>query len=117
MKITLQMSKAAYMTACKVYSGDLTRTEGKKEINMLTGMNEGSAQAFITIFLAMMNGSVYKRAFNNATNQFLLEAIKEDFGQDYFDRAISAAQQHIDYFSTLGKGNLSGFQRIIDQMM
>lgn len=104
MKITLEISKAAY----KVYSGDLTRTEGKKEINMFTGMNEGSAHDFITIFLAMMNGSVYKRVFNNATNQFLLENIKENFGQDYLDRAISAAQQHVDYYSTLGKGNLSG---------
>ena len=41
-----------------------------------TGMNEGSAQAFITIFLAMMNGEEYRRALNNEINKFLLESIK-----------------------------------------
>jgi 5-methylcytosine-specific restriction enzyme A len=41
-------------------------------------MNEGSAQAFITIFLSMMNGEEYKRAFNNDTNKFFLESIRQD---------------------------------------
>ena len=62
LKITREMSKGAYEIAKKVYSGQITRTEGKIEINRVTGMNEGSAQAFITIFLAMMNGEEYKRA-------------------------------------------------------
>ena len=60
----MNMSKGAYEVAKKVYSGQLTRSEGKVEINTGTGMNEGSAQAFITIFLAMMHGEKYKRAFN-----------------------------------------------------
>ncbi|WP_042147208.1 hypothetical protein [Paucisalibacillus sp. EB02] len=116
MGITMEMSKGAYEIAKIVYSGKLTRSEGKIEINKVTGMNEGSAQAFITIFLAMMDGEVYKRAFNNATNRFLLESIKEDYGDKAFNRALAAVQQHIDYWSTLGKGNLSGLQRIVDQM-
>lgn len=66
-------------------------------------MNEGSAQAFITIFLAMMNGEEYKRAFNNDTNKFLLENIHKDFGSDYFKKALNAVQKHINYYSTLGK--------------
>lgn len=57
----------------------------------------GSAQAFITIFMAMITGSAYKRAFNNATNQFLLERIRIDFGDAYFQKALQAAQDHIDY--------------------
>jgi len=49
-KITMEMSKGAYEIAKKVYSGKLTRNEGKVEINKVTGMHEGSALAFITIF-------------------------------------------------------------------
>lgn len=79
-------------------------------------MNEGSAQAFITIFLAMMRGEEYKRAFNNGTNKFLLESIRKDYGEDYFKNALNAVQKHIDYYSTLGKGNLKGLQSIINQM-
>lgn len=116
LKITMEMSKGAYEIAKKVYSGQITRNEGKIEINRVTGMNEGSAQAFITIFLAMMNGEEYKRAFNNDTNKFLLESIRQDFGQDYYKNALNAIQKHIDYYSTLGKGNLSGLQKIVNEM-
>lgn len=96
----------------------MTRNEGKNEneINRVTGMSEGSAQAFITIFLAMMDGTEYKRAFNNSTNKFLLESIRIDFGEDTFKNALNAVQKHIDYYSTLGKGNLTGLQNIVKQM-
>ncbi|MFE4523081.1 hypothetical protein ACFRCQ_13250 [Cytobacillus firmus] len=116
MKITLEMSKGAYEIAKDIYFGKLTRNEGKIKINGVTGMNEGSAQAFITIFLAMMNGEEYKRAFNNETNKFLLESIRRDFGQESFNSALNAVQKHINYYSTLGKGNLSGLQQIVDEL-
>lgn len=116
LKITMQMSEGAYVIAKKVYSGQITRNEGKIEINRVTGMNEGSAQAFIIIFLAMMNGEEYKRAFNNDTNKFLLESIRQDFGQESYKNALDAVQKHIDYYSTLGKGNLSGLQKIVSEM-
>ncbi|RAV02723.1 hypothetical protein [Paenibacillus sp. YN15] len=116
MKITMEMSKGAYEVAKMVYRGQITRTKGKFKINELTGMKEGSAQAFITIFLAMMDGSVYKRAFNNETNQFLFECIRQDFGEDYFRKSLLASQKHIDYYSTLGKGNLTGLQQIVHRM-
>lgn len=116
MKITIEMSKGAYEIAKKVYSGALTRSEGKNTIAKTMGMNEGSAQAFITIFLAMMSGVVYKRAFNNETNRFLLESIKRDFGTEAFKKALISVQQHIDYYATLDKGNLTGLQYIVNQM-
>ena len=71
MRITFDMSVGAYEIAKKVYSSELTRNQGKTNISKQTDMNEGSAQAFITIFLGMMNGIEYKRAFNNRTNIFL----------------------------------------------
>ncbi|MGI6235786.1 MAG: hypothetical protein ACOYI6_11145 [Christensenellales bacterium] len=116
MKITMEMSKGAYEVARKVYLGQLTRNQGKIEINKATGMNEGSAQAFITIFLAMMNGEVYKRAFNNDTNKFLLESIRQDYGEINFKKALDAVQKHIEYYSTLDNGNLKGLQTIVNQM-
>lgn len=115
-KITMEMSKGAYEIAKKVYSGKLTRNEGKVEINKVTGMHEGSALAFITIFLAMMEGKVYKRTFNYATKKFLLESIRRDFGEEQFQKALHAVQQHIKYYASLGKGNLSGLQEIVDEM-
>lgn len=116
MKITMEMSKGAYKVAKKVYAGQLTRNEGKIEIAKTTGMNEGSAQAFITIFLAMMSGEEYKRAFNNDTNRFLLESIRQDYGEDALKNALTAVDKHIKYYSTLGNGNLVGLQAIVNEM-
>lgn len=79
-----------------MYSGQLTRKEGMFEINKSTGMSEGSAQAFITIFLAMMNGEECKRVFNNDTNRFLLESIRRDYGEESFIKAKNAVQKHLD---------------------
>lgn len=116
MKITMEMSKKAYEIAKKVYSEQLTRNQGKTEIAKTTGMNESSAMMFIMIFLAMMNGEVYKRAFNNDTNRFLINKIRQDYGEAAFKRALNAAQKHVDYYSTLGHGNLTGLQEIINEM-
>lgn len=115
-KITMDMSKKAYEIAKQVYSGRLTRTDGKVKIARESGMNEGSAQDFITIFLAMMEGQVYKRAFNNDTNRFLFESIRKDYGETYFRKALSAAKKHTQYYSTLGKGNLRGLEEIIEEL-
>lgn len=116
MAITMEMSRGAYEIVKKVYSRQLSASEGKFEINEATGMNAGSASAFITIFLAMMNGEEYKRAFNNDTNKFLLESIRKDFGEGSYIKALNAVQMHIDYYATLGNGNLRGLQNIVDQM-
>lgn len=116
LKITMEMSSGAYDIAKKVYLNQLTRCEGKIEINRRTGMSQGSAQAFITIFLAMMNGEEYKRAFNNETNKFLLENIRKDFGLESYKNALNAVQKHINYYSTLGRGSLKGLQKIVNEM-
>ena len=100
----------------KFFFGHISFSDAKFEINKITGMTVGSAHAFLTIFLAMMSGSVYKRAFNNATNMYLLESIERNLGEEYLIKALNAAQQHIDYYSTLGKGNLVGLQQIVDQL-
>lgn len=116
MKITMDMTRGAYEVAKKVYAGSLSRTQGKDEINKTTGMNAGSASDFITIFLAMMEGKVYKRAFNNESNLYVLNNIRIDYGDIAFKKALDAAQQHVDYYSGLGKGNLTGYQTIINEL-
>lgn len=116
MKITMDMSMGAYKIAKRVYARQISRSDGASEIYQTTGMSVGSAQAFVTIFLAMMDGEVYKRAFNNSTNKFLLESNRKDYGETSFKKALNAAQKHINYYATLGKGKLNGLQKIVDQL-
>lgn len=116
MKITAEMSQGAYIIAKKLYFKEITRSESKSLIAEKTGMSEGSAQAFVTIFLAMMDGREYKRAFNNYTNKLLLESIHRDFGVKMLQKALEAVQSHINYYATLGKGNLTELQEIVNDM-
>lgn len=115
-KITLQMVREAYPIIKKVWNEEISRDRAKFEIEKKTGMNNGSAQALITIFLSMMKGEVYKRAFNNAGTQFLLESILADYGKEYFNSAMKATKAHAEYYSTLGKGRLRGLERLIDDL-
>lgn len=114
-RISMEMSKGAYEIAKRVYEDQITFSEAKLLIHRETNMAEGSAHIFILIFLAMMEGKEYKRAFNNSTNEFLINKIREDFGEKYYQKALEAAQKHVDYYSTLGRGNLRGLQEIINR--
>lgn len=115
MKITMEMTKVAYEIAKKINTGKLSRTEAKYEINKQTGMNTVSANAFITVFLGMMEGKVYKRAFNNETNKFLIESIRKDFGEDAFIKALNAAEEHTKYYLSVKGDSLTGLEQIIKQ--
>ncbi|WP_084234875.1 hypothetical protein [Papillibacter cinnamivorans] len=64
----------------------------------------------------MMNATVYKRAFNNDTNRFLLGSIRADYGEEYFRRALRAAWLHTQYYATLGKGNLRSLEEILREL-
>lgn len=115
-KITKEMSEVGYEYAKKVYAGELTRTEGKIEIAKVTGMNAGSAQDFITDFLAMMEGSVYHRTLNNYTTKYFLESIKKDFGDEAFRLALEATEKHVRYYNGLGRSQLKGIEEIVKDL-
>lgn len=113
MKITNEMVEYAYDIAKLVYGGILSRTEGKKKIHEDTGMKEGSANDYITVFLEMMAGNEYHRTINNYATRYYLLNIRRDFGEEAFKRAVEATDMHTKYYSTLGKGNLRGIEKIV----
>lgn len=112
-KITNEMVQIAYDYAKKVYSGELTRVEGKTEIAKVSGMNPGSAQDCITDFLAMMEGKVYQRTMSNYGTSYFLENIKKDFGDEAFKLALEATEKHIKYYNSLGYGQLKEKEDIV----
>lgn len=65
-KITHAMVESTYRIARKIYTGDMSRVDGKVAVSKETGMVEGSADDYITVFLAMMNGEEYHRTINTA---------------------------------------------------
>lgn len=105
-KITNYMVAIAYNVAKKVYLGESNRSEGKLEVSSISDMSQGSAQDFITDFLAMMDGKEYYRTMNNYGTSYFIENIEKDFGDAAFLLAIEATEKHIKYYNSLGHGRL-----------
>jgi len=115
MKITNEMIEIAYTYAKKVYSGELTRNEGKHEIAKVSGMSLGSAQDYITDFLEMMEGRLYHRTMSNYGTRYYLENIKKDYGDKAFQLALEATEKHIKYYNALGYGQLKAKEEIVKE--
>ncbi|WP_316570233.1 hypothetical protein [Neobacillus sp. YIM B06451] len=115
-KITDEMAHVAYTYAKKVYHGVLSRTDGKLEIARLTGMNPGSAQDYITDFLAMMEGKEYHRVMSNYGTKYFLENIKKDYGEAAYIKALEATEKHIKYYNSLGYGKLKAKEELVKKL-
>lgn len=114
--ITHDMTKEAYEISKMVYHGEISRTKGKELIAQKTGMVAGSAQDYITDFLAMMNGERYARTLNLFATEYYLKSIKADYGKDAFVKALEACQKHVEYYNKLGYGKQVKTQELIDRL-
>lgn len=114
--ITADMSKEAYEISKMVYHGKISRSKGKLLIAEKTGMVAGSAQDYITDFLAMMNGERYTRTLNLYATEYFLKSIKADYGKEAFFKALEACQQHVGYYNKLGYGKQVKTQELINRL-
>lgn len=114
--ITPDMTEEAYKISKMVYHGSISRTQGKELIAQKTGMVAGSAQDYITDFLAMMNGERYTRTLNLFATEYYLKSIKVDYGKETFERALEACQMHVEYYNKLGYGKQVKTQELIQRL-
>lgn len=107
------MVEQAYYFGKKVYSGEITRNQAKYEINAVCGMDVGSAQDYITVFLGMMYSDEYRRTINTYATNYYLCNIKNDFGIETLRKAVNAVDLHTKYYRTLGRGSLASIENIV----
>lgn len=96
--ITKTMILSAYNYGIKVHKGNMSKSEGKEYINSETGMDAGSANDYITVLLAMIEGKEYHRTINALATETFLENIGNDFGVDVQKKAALATKMHTDYY-------------------
>lgn len=115
--INEDMIKAAYEYSRKVFHNEIDFTVAVDKINLMTGMDRGSAQAYVHVFQKMMDGTEYKRTLNTAATTYYLVNIKEDYGHEYFVNAISAVKQHTEYYSKQGRGHLRSIEGLVKEFI
>ena len=54
----------------------------------------------------MLDGKTLKRTMSAPSFIIYLDRIAKDFGFDAGRKAIGAVRSHVDYYGSLGKGNL-----------
>lgn len=113
MRITTEMTKAAYKLAADVYHGKIQEKHALDTLVTKYGMNRGSASDYIVNFKRMMEGKNYKRTNNSEATDYFFTNILNDYGIAKLRNALSAANEHVDYYESLGRGNLNSIRSII----
>lgn len=105
MKISNDAMIAAYDVAKRIREGSLTRAEGINELHSRFSLNRGSAGDTISNIAYMLDGKRYVRTNNAFATEYFLEMIYRDYGIVSLKRAITAVEEHIEYYTALPKGS------------
>jgi 5-methylcytosine-specific restriction protein A len=115
MKISTEMTEAAYTVSKDVYHGRMSKNDALDRLENDFGMNRGSASDFIVNFKKMMDGEKYTRTNNSEQTEYFFTQIFNDYGPDRLRNALQAANEHVDYYENLGRGNLNSIRNIISR--
>lgn len=121
MSITADQLLAAYNVAKDVFEGRLTARIGVEQLHVHRSLNLATAKDLISNFAHMMNGQRYTRSLSAEATNIYLERIEVDFGTENLKRAVSAAEQHIEYYEALPlrrgrpKGNLNTLRATVSK--
>jgi len=99
-KITNDMIAKAYEEAKLVYFGRKSQTDAQDDLNDFE-LNRNSAGDLIVNFRCMMDGQKFTRTNNAYTTEYYLENISKDYGKEKLANALSALEQHIEYYEEL----------------
>jgi len=103
----------AFKIADNVYNKRMTLTEGRNWLVDNCGFNPNTAADLINDFRYLMNGESYERTLNGFYTAYYLQNIYEAYGQDRLGKAISALEQHIDYYEGHYKATMHKLRGIL----
>lgn len=115
MKITVEMTKAAFKVAKNVYEKKNSRKEGIENLHSSHGMNKGTASDLISNFNYMMNGERYARTLNAYTTEYFLNNIHADYGVGRLKNALTALYKHFTYYEGIRNTTRHTIRAIYDK--
>jgi hypothetical protein len=105
MKISDDTVKEAYVIAKRVYDEKLSKNAGIHHLCEQFSVNRNSATDMLNNVEHMIRGERYVRTNNAFATDHFLEMIYRDFGVNVLKNAISAVEQHLEYYEALPKGS------------
>lgn len=114
MKITDNQVIAAEEIAREVYDKQLTITKGASLLAANHGVNINSARDFINDYKYMMQGKVFQRAMSAPAIDYFLTQIRDRRGAKYHALAVSAVDQHINYYEQIRNTKLRSMRLVVE---
>lgn len=104
-KITEVMVARGYEYGKQYALGQLRFSDAVSKIILESGMNEASAYRTVNNMNGLFEGKKYTSTMSKSMTLWLLEAIRTEFGEDKFQTALNAVEQHLDYYEALPRGS------------
>jgi hypothetical protein len=112
MKITREMTREGYLYSKQVYEGAIDKDEALDHLEKKCGMNRNSAADYINNFKCMVEGKKYTRTSNGYATDHFLKRILADYGVEIIKKALSALEQHIEYYEKIRNTNMNELRAI-----
>lgn len=94
----METTEAAFTTAKKVFNGELSQTEGARQLKEWHGININSAKIMITVYGNMLKGLEFKRALSASDMSYYLARIMSEGGSNALTKPVEALWKHITYY-------------------
>ena len=105
-KITEPMIAACYAWAKPYIEGRMHVDDAVAAVVAETGMNNASAKRMVYDSISgLFSGRRYKSVMSEKATAWLLETIRSEYGEARYQAALSAVEQHLDYYEQLPRGN------------
>ncbi|MDL2219195.1 hypothetical protein LJC04_02485 [Ruminococcaceae bacterium OttesenSCG-928-O06] len=114
-KITIEMLEISYPVLQRVYTGQIGLVDAGNLIAENSGMNRNTAQRLAHSFKKLMAGEQYASVMSGDMYRYYLECIVKDYGIGQLRKALSAVEQHIEYYFKASGNPQKGVVAIIMQ--
>ena len=105
-KITEHMVSACYEYGKQFVNGKIHIDQAVNKVVAETSMNKASAQRMIYDSIrGLLEGNKYASVMSQSATFWLLESIKAEFGEERYQLALKAVEQHLNYYEQLPKGS------------
>ena len=102
--ITEKMVEAAYKYGKEYSNRRMTIAEATAAVVRETSMNKVSAQDYVFDIDCLFGGRRYSRTMSADATIWILKAIKSEFGEGSFQKALDAVEKHLGYYESLESG-------------
>ncbi|MGI2172402.1 HNH endonuclease [Shewanella sp. MF05960] len=112
--ITSSQYQAALSYALNIKSGSLSLSKAIDQLVVDVALGAGSAKDYLVVLSAMLEGHVYKRTIKIDAYNYYFKQFSHTLSVVDFAKVIHATELHLDYYSTLGRGNQLTVRSLVD---